>query len=119
MAHCKVQEGSQNGIDYRLQATPSVLLDTRSFDIGQSLYPGVRPNVVQLVLADDVQYLAPIDPSGTTEISPRTLQPLSNAGPFDGFKAGARPLVALGELRSAPGENAVKVVWLGRIEVVG
>ena len=91
VAHSQLgQPEGKDGLKYSVEPAQVLIVDTRSFDFSQSLFPDIRPNAVQLVIGNDRQYTASWDPSGLTTLSPSTLKPFNNSAAFKGLMTGDR-----------------------------
>lgn len=111
-------EGSE-APSYVIPPTKALLLDARAFDFSKSLYPGVAPTAVQVLISNDRQYWAPWDPSRLVELSASTLQPFNNSPPFAGLKAGDSALIVIGAQRVEEKDQKIvlKVLWGAMLKV--
>jgi hypothetical protein len=119
-AHSQIgQPAGTDGKKYTVVPVRRLTIDTRSFDFSKSLFPNVSPNAIQLVIDRERQYTAPWDPSGLTELSASTLQPMRDGPPFTGLVSGDQAVLAIGEehLNQAEKKIDLKVLWVGLVEV--
>jgi hypothetical protein len=106
---------------YVVRPAEAVILDARGLDLSKTLYPGVAPNAVQLLLGNDRQYWAPWSTSSVIELSAKTLLPLNESSPFSGLKAGDSAILAIGvqrvEEKDGEKEIVLKLLWGAMLEV--
>ena len=119
LAHAQVgRTDDKEGDTYVIKPTSRLVVDARKFDFAKSMYPNTKPNTIQLVVKDR-QYSATWHPSGVTELSLATLQPLNNTPVFSGLKRGDSALLAIGEQRTDPVKKEIilKALWVGMVTV--
>ena len=109
----------EEGPSYTLPPTERLLVDARTYDFSESLFPDTPPNAVQLLVGEGRQYSAPWQPSRQIELSPASLIPINDSPPFAGLKPGDRVILAIGQQRTDPQKNelVLRVLWAGLIEV--
>jgi len=113
--HLAIKDG---GIAYTIVAAPGVTIDAASYRFEPTPF-GKEPTAVHLMHGADEYYRA--DWNGRTRLTldAISLSPVRGKGPFAGFTAGEKYILAVGAEGERGGDGAMKFapMWIAHVDV--